>query len=298
MTGINLQLDGSWSPLFSPKKFADYVNDHTIFKDKDGNWRLLGTCAKGKYAFYKERYFVEGMGLSITRPLNEVGKSLTEKTTAFGIKIAPTVFYDSKTFQYHLFFAAKNIFHYISDDGVNWTRVKDAVTSWWPSMRDPHVISWQGRYLMYVTDFGNKISVFSSKDLYSWKRKGTALKLEKGVPRSLNSSCESPFVFAWGKHFILLTTITPSSEGKGRRYYYNRTIAFASENPLSFGRFSSMTNDGARPIAYLDTHAPEVITDDNNNLFITTCGWKSFPKPIGVNGEGVFIRPLKITKLI
>ena len=55
---INIKFLGRWQPLLRAQTYCDYINDHTVYKDKYGNWRLLGTCAKEAYAFHKERSFV------------------------------------------------------------------------------------------------------------------------------------------------------------------------------------------------------------------------------------------------
>ena len=66
---INIKFLDQWKLLLKAQTYCDYINDHTVYKDKYGNWRLLGTCAKGAYAFYKERSFVEGVTQSILNPM-------------------------------------------------------------------------------------------------------------------------------------------------------------------------------------------------------------------------------------
>lgn len=288
-----IELEDEWKPLLRPQKFAKYINDHTVFKAKEGNWRLFGTCADSSYAFYKERYFIAGETNDLKKEMREVGKDF-EGGPNFGIKIAPRVFYDDDSQKYHLFFAPMNICHYVADDGINWTKAPDAIRSLWPWLRDPHVIKVGTCYLMYVTDVGNKISVYKSSDLYDWKKlKTPTLTLGDGIPKTINSSCESPVVFPWEKNFILLTTITPGDGG--RRFNYTRTLAFVSDNPENFGEYSLAKRENSNYVGSIETHAPEVIKDGNTH-YITSCGWRGLPKPVGVKGEGVFIRKFKVTK--
>lgn len=289
-----VQLLGKWRPLFRPTRFCQYVNDHTVFKDRQDNWRLIGTAGPGNYAFYKERSFIQGLTPNLLQEMNETGLPFAS-TPSPGIKIAPYVFRDKKKPEFHLFFASlETIFHYLSSDGQNWQKTDPAVRSIWPYLRDPHIIKTDQNYFLYLTDFGNQISLFKSPDLYSWKKTGTALKLGRGIPRSFNSSCESPFIFHFQNQYFLFTTIVPSPFG--RRPNYNHTVVFSSSDPTNFGFFSKDKNNTSQIVNDLNAHAPEVINDDGK-LFLTTCGWKDFPKPRGITQEGVFIRRIKFQKV-
>ena len=286
----SLEPDGEWKLLLKPYRYASYINDHTIFK-VGSKWRLLGTCAKGDYKFFRERFFIKGKSNSLDREMKEVGTKF-KKLPHSGIKIAPHVYYDKQSRKYHLYFAsAFTINHFHSDNGEIWWKAPAVVRSWWPATRDPYVVKIKSKYAMYLTDFGNKISVYTSKDLFKWKKKGVAFRLGNEVPRSLNSSCESSTIFKFGDWYLLLTTITPAPEG--RRYNYTRTIAFCSKNPYDFGTYSEGDDNTTIKCGVLEAHAPEVIKD-GGNLYITTCGWRGFPKPVGVDGEGVYIRRLTI----
>jgi len=35
-------ITGEWMPVFKPDQTGRYLNDHTIFQDQAGNWRLVG----------------------------------------------------------------------------------------------------------------------------------------------------------------------------------------------------------------------------------------------------------------
>lgn len=278
-------------PILQPTRFCDYINDHTIFRDGAGSWRLLGTCATGDYAFYKERYLVEGVGDDLFGNLVE-SRTLLNRQGWPPVRISPMVFWDAKTGWYHLFIGPMTIRHFTSSDGREWRQAPDAIHSLWPPLRDPHVIEAEGKYLMYLTDRDNKISVFQSADLYDWKWQATALRLGEGIPRSLNSACESPVVFSWRKYFVLLTTITPMTSSLiTRRENYNHTVAFVSLDPTHFGVHALNSDNSASLVAHLETHAPELVVYHRDH-YLTTCGWRGFPKPPGVAGEGVYARRL------
>lgn len=271
-----------WRRLFAPQKYCKYVNDHTIFQDKTGNFRLLGTCAD-TYSVNSESFFVVGTGSDLSTKFTE-SEPLFKGRFKLGPKIAPYCFFDPKLKKYHLFFGPMIIRHYVSNDGINWSKTADAVKSFWPPLRDPHVIYDKGKYLMYLTDFGNKISVFVSYDLTSWKKLGTAFSVTKEFPKSFNSACESSCVVSVKYGYMLFTTIVPARFHKTLNYKnYNNTQVFFSENPLVF----------EEKVGSVEAHAPEVL-QIKGRYFLTTCGWIGFPKPRGVNGEGVFIRELVI----
>ena len=287
---LGIKLESEWEPLFIRGKVCSYVNDHTIYKNSLGKYILLGTAAKGEYSPLKENFFVRAESKSLNSKMSNEQK-VFRNNPHIGPKIAPHVFFDEKTSIYHLFFAPGIIFHYISKDGESWERADDAVSSWWVWLRDPHVIESDGQYLMYLTDMGNKITVFRSNDLFRWKKDKTALRLGDDIPKSFNSSCESPCIFKWERWFILTTTITTSPTS--RRENYTRTVAFAAKDPTNFGVFTKNTKGTSNDIGYLDIHAPEVI-QDGKRIYITSCGWKDFPKPTGIKDEGVFIRNISL----
>ena len=290
---INIKFLGRWQPLLRAQTYCDYINDHTVYKDKYGNWRLLGTCAKEAYAFHKERSFVEGVTQSLLKPMQGTGLKFTNIPHR-SVKIAPHVYFDIKEKKYHLFFGPMIIYHFISENGVDWEIADDAVRSLCPFLRDPHVIDAGSVYLMFCTNYGNKISVYTSKDLFSWSKEGTALRLGRGIPKSINSSCESPCVFAYKQGFMLLSTIVPSRLNKiENSKNYNNTSVFYSDDPTNFGVYSLNKNNSSCLIGNIKFHASELICE-HNKLFLTTCGWKDSPKPDGVIGEGVFIREIII----
>ncbi len=287
---LGIKYETEWKLLFRPNIHSSYVNDHTIYKNLSGKHILLGTTASGNYSPLKENYFIKAESDSLDLEMFKE-EIVFKNYPHIGPKIAPYVFFDEKTLTYHLFFSPGIIFHYVSKDGETWKKVESAVKSWWVWLRDPHVIKSDGEYLMYLTDINNKISVFRSQDLYKWKKLRSALTLGDGIPKSFNSSCESPCVFKWKNWFILTTTIItwPIS----RKENYTRTVVFASKDPTNFGTYSKNKDSSSNDIEYLDLHAPEII-QDYNKIYITTCGWKDFPKPKGVKNEGVYIRNISL----
>ncbi|OIP97733.1 hypothetical protein AUK40_02575 [Candidatus Wirthbacteria bacterium CG2_30_54_11] len=291
---ITIDFIDVWRPLLIPASSCSYVNDHTIFMDSDGQLQLIGTCARGNYRFWTETGFISACSDSLQDTMQESGLLLSGHPLR-GVKISPFVYVDETSATYHLFFGPRNIYHFISDTGKVWKRVENAVSGLWPGLRDPHVIKYQSRYLMFSTGRGNCIEVRESSDLYTWGKSKTALKLGPGIPRSLNSSCESPCVIPYGSDHLLFTTITPWSVSKKRnREHYLNTKVFVSRDPTDFGVYATDKTNTSNPVATIEAHAPEVIGYAGRR-YITTCGWKNSPKAKGIHSEGVYIREMEIS---
>lgn len=290
---MRIESKGDWKPLFIPNKLASYVNDHAIFKDINGKYQLLGTCALGKYRAWKETSFVCASTSNLNTQMVESG--LLFKNTK-GVKIAPVVYFQEDRRRYHLYFGTKNIFHYTSNTGNTWRKEKNAINGFWPDYRDPSVIKNGNIYLMFATGPNHSIYVWESTDLFNWRNRKTALKLGAGVPRSPNTSCESPKVIKYGNDFLLFTTITPwILKKKENRRNYLITKVFISKDPTNVGFYTTDEENTAEIIATLEAHAPEIVID-NGKYYITTCGWSGYPKPEGVQTEGVYIREIELSK--
>jgi len=285
-----IQPIGNWKQIFAPTKNSRYVNDHTIFVDKSGQYRLIGTTCSKNYAVHRERSFVEAIADKIDGEYRE--NKITFKYNPHpGIKISPFVIYSEKDKKFHLFFGPGKVSHYVSNDGDDWTYAGVAIKTIWPLTRDPYVLSWKDKYLMYLTGSNNRIIAYESPDLSKWKYCGGVLKLGLGAPLSPNSACESPAVIVHENFFYLFTTIVPGLVGV--RKHYNDTFVFRSDDPFDFGKFKGEKSQNTKLIGRLETHAPEVFVQDDK-IFYTTCGWSKMPKPTGADCDGVCIRELKI----
>ncbi len=270
----------NWKKLASPS--VGYINDHCIYEDREGFWHLIGTYASVYRTPLSERRFFHAKGRS---PFClEPEKMDLDGSCIF--RISPFVF---RSERWHLFFATGlcALSHRISDDGIRWKKARLACFGS-PFMRDPCIISHQGRTVLYLTEFGNRINAYlaADPDLRTWKFLKTVFRLGQGSPRSFNSACESPFVLRTERGFILLTTIVPSPIGRTENYL--STFAFASDDLLEFGTYPG----DVQMIKRIECHAPEVFAYKGKK-YITTCGWKGFPKPEGC-GEGVWYTELSL----
>lgn len=282
---------GKWKQIFAPSEVSKYVNDHTIFLDRSGRYRLIGTTSSKDYAFFRERFFIEAVSDTIDGKYRETA-AIFKNEPHLGVKISPFVFFSEEDNLFHLYFGPGKISHYISMDGTNWSYQGIAIKTIWPLTRDPFVIRWNDKYLMYLTGSNNRIIAYESTDLTKWNFVGSPLRLGFGAPRSLNSACESPTVLAHKDKYYLFTTITPALVGT--KNHYNNTLVFCSDSPLDFGQYSTKDGSGQNVVGRLDAHAPEIFLDQDK-IFYTTCGWAHMPKPKGVSDNGVFIREMKIS---
>lgn len=281
---------GDWKQIFAPSEHSRYINDHTIFADKSGQFHLLGTTSSKNYAVFREKYFVDASS-------DELDGTFTEKRLILGrdphagIKISPYVFFSEENKLFHLFFGPGKIYHYVSSDGNDWKYQSVAIKSAWPFTRDPYILFYKNKYLMYLTGSNNRVIIYESIDLDNWKFAGTALRLGLGSPRSVNSACESPAVIYHDKGYYLFTTIVPALIGTKK--YYNNTLIFRSDDPLDFGIYKGKLGQNAKLVGSLEAHAPEIIVA-NKKIYYTSCGWTGMPKPEGIFCDGVCLRELKI----
>lgn len=261
-----------WTILIKPKKFGNYVNDHTIVMGADGKWHLYGITSFEADAC-NERYFLHGVGDSLDCEFEEVGKTIDRGTLAW----APCVI--EKDGYYYMYYGPSPTQMAVSFDMYEWfnhtVMLKDE-----PLMvahRDHFVLKVSdGEYLMYVVGTKDKkavVSLFSSNDMINWQFKGYALTSGDFAPLSPGwGAMESPYVIKKDDKYYLFITYTDCNTEN-----YNDTLVFVSDDPSSFGEYNG-GNGGAIPVAKLYVHAPEIL-ESNGKYYITTCGWTGMPTP-------------------
>lgn len=262
------QIVGEWKILFKPEKHGNYVNDHTVVKALDGKWHLFGITSFGGGPT-NERYFVHGVGESLTEPLKEVGRAIDKGTLAW----APCVI--NKGEDYYMFYGPSPTQLAVSFDMVEWYGYPVTLENEPPmaAHRDHFVLKVaENKYLMYVVGVHNKkgaVSVFSSDTLLKWKFEGFALTSGDDAPLKPGwGAMESPFVVEKDGYYYLFITYTDCSDDT-----YNNTLVFASKGPTNFGEYNG-EKGGALPITKLYGHASEIL-QENGEYYITTCGWNS-----------------------
>ena len=279
------RISGEWKTLFLPEKSGHYLNDHTIYQDAEGNWRLIGITSKTDGDYSQERYFA--VGVSADFPPAD-GMTEAESIADFGeLAWAPHVLHDGEN--YHIFWSPHKLHQMESTDGITWNNHR--VTMPAPHhkfFRDGMVLQVaEDQWLLYTTARGryySQIDIYQSFDLKQWQYIRTALSSGFGSERnSPFSSMESPFVMDYQGHYYLSLTynndsfflpglllpfkiwLNPAS--------YNETLVFHSDNPYDFGVYRGQNNSPTL-LTKLETHAPEFIYNpDTDSWFITTAGW-------------------------
>lgn len=232
---------GPWRRLFRPSKAGDYINDHTVFRDASGRWRVLGITGPGRGDYNAEVRLAQGVapdrGAAASAPMPESAAAPTPPSAAptrvqlsFGELLAaggmvedepvadyrqpawaPHVIRDDADL-FHLFWSPHRLAHAVSIDGAHWYRRPDAIvrpSGWF--FRDAMVLEVApGQWLLYVTSRGwwySAVDLYQSFDLDHWQRIGAAWQSGRGSERNaLVSSAESPFVVARGGRYYLSIT--------------------------------------------------------------------------------------------
>lgn len=257
-----------WKTLFSPRKFGDYVNDHTLYQDHEGRWNLIGITSKTGVPS-DERYFVHAVSENLHMQMREHAKVIDTGTLAW----APCVVRSSNT--YYMYYGPSPTKMAVSMDSTEWFGHEIQMNRLEPMAchRDHFVLQLQeNSWIMYASGIHNgksSICCLESSNLLEWDFKGFALT--GGEKSPLNppwGAFESPYVVKKDGLYYLFTTYTDSSKEN-----YHDTLVFCSRNPYDFGCFEGGTA-GAVPLTTLKAHAPEIIQCENEFL-ITTCGWKN-----------------------
>ncbi|HET9908211.1 MAG TPA: hypothetical protein VFQ23_16285 [Anaerolineales bacterium] len=279
------RIAGEWKTLFRPETSGSYLNDHTIYQDADGNWRLIGITSKTDGDYSQEKYFAVGVSPDFP-PAN--GMTETEPIADFGeLAWAPHVIKDGS--KYHIFWSPHQLHQMESNDGIVWENHQVTMPApYHKFFRDAMVLQVaEDQWLLYTTARGNyysQIDVYQSFDLREWQYIRTALSSGWGSERnSPFSSMESPFVVDYQGHYYLSLTynndsfflpglllplkiwLNPAS--------YNETLIFHSDNPYDFGAYRG-GNNSPTLLTRLETHAPELVHNpDTDSWYITTAGW-------------------------
>ena len=293
------RLDGPWQPLFRPQVYGYYINDHTLYQDAIGQWRLVGITDKSDGNFNAEKYFAVGMsdefptlkGMREAEPVADYGE----------LAWAPHVIVDADHV-YHMFWSPHRLHHAVSSDGIVWRDHRVVMPApLHKFFRDPMVLQVApGQWLLYATARGryfSQIDVYQSFDLQSWQYIGTPLRSGWGSERnSPFASTESPFVIPYqGRYYLSITYNNDSPFWAGilvsfkvwpNRASYNDTLIFQSDNPYDFGVYRGQGRSPLRVhlarfaarsptlLARLQAHAAEYIYHpQRGQWYVTTAGW-------------------------
>lgn len=279
------RIAGPWRPLFLPHRSGRYVNDHTIYQDAEGNWRIVGITSQTEGDPDQEKYFA--VGVSKEFPPAE-GMAEAEPIADFGeLAWAPYVLRNGQ--KYHMFWSPHRLHQMESEDGIHWEHHRVTITApMHKFFRDPMVLPVApGQWLLYTTGRGayySRVDVYQSFNLTEWQYIGPALRSAWGSERnSPFASMESPSVVQYqGRYYLFLTYNNDSFFLHGilllfhiwlDRESYNETLVFHSDNPYDFGVYRGRGNSPTL-LTRLRAHAPEIVHHPGDSTYyITTAGW-------------------------
>lgn len=279
------RIAGPWQMVFRPRVRGDYINDHTVYSDAAGRWRVMGITATGSGDYAAEKYFAVGVGASFppAAPFEE-----TDAVADFGeLAWAPYVLIDSGT--YYLFWSPHRLHRMTSTDGLRWTDHKVVISApFHKFFRDPMVLKVaDGQWLLYTTARGayfSQVDVYQSFDLDGWQYIGTALDTGWGSERNaVFASTESPAVVPYrGRYYLSITYNNDSFFWTALLLplqiwlhpgSYNDTLIFHSDNPYAFGTYRG-ERDAPSLLTHLRAHAAEFVhVPERDAWYVTTAGW-------------------------
>lgn len=279
------RIDGPWRPLFRPREHGCYVNDHTIYRDAEGRWRLVGITSRTDGDFRAERWFA--VGASERFPPEEPMREEAPLADFGELAWAPHVIRADG--RWHMFWSPHRLHQMSSSDGIRWEGHRITLDPpRHPFFRDPMVLEVApGQWLLYTTARGryfSRVDLYQSFDLEHWQYIRPALRTAWGSERnSPFASTESPTVVRHaGRFYLALTYNNDSFFWPGLllllkrwpgRASYNDTRVFHSANPYDFGVYRG-PRKAPTQVARLAAHAPELILHpDTGEWWITTAGW-------------------------
>ena len=279
------RISGAWQTLFRPEKYGNYINDHALFQDAQGTWRLVGITSRTDGDFNQEKYFATAFstdfppagGMTETTPVADFG----------GLAWAPDVIRAQG--KYVMFWSPHQLNQMESPDGVQWTDHQVSMQApYHKFFRDAMVLPVASdQWLLYSTARGayySQIDVYQSFDLTGWQYIGTALRSGWGSERnSPFGSMESPYVVDYqGGYYLSLTYNNDSFFYPGilmmfkvwiNPASYNDTLVFHSDNPYDFGLYRGRHHSPSL-LTSLSAHAPEIVHNlQTDRWYITTAGW-------------------------
>jgi hypothetical protein len=292
---------GDWQALFKPSVSGYYINDHTLYQDASGNWRLVGITSRSQGDFDAERYFAVGT----TPDFPPAGGMQEEKPIADYGELAWAPHVIRAQGRYHIFWSPHALHQMDSTDGVEWQNHRVTIPA--PHhkfFRDPMVLQVaSGQWLLYTTARGSyfsQVDIYQSFDLQSWQYIRSALRSTWGSERNAPfASTESPFVTLYqDRYYLSLTYNNDSYFWPGILMLfkiwpnpgsYNDTLVFHSANPYDFGVYRGRSSPSL--LTRLEAHAPELVYNpDTETWYITTAGW---PWIASLTSGEVAVAPLR-----
>ena len=279
------RISGEWKKLFLPTKSGFYLNDHTLFRDVKGDWRLIGITSKTNGDYGQEKTFA--VGCSPDFPPEGMMQEQAPLADFGELAWAPDVIeHEGK---WHLFWSPHKLHHMSSEDGINWQEHSVLLEKpYHKFFRDPMIYRVaESQWLLYTTARGkyfSRVDIYQSFNLKEWQYIRPALCNGWGSRyNSAFASTESPFLVPFRDSFYLSVTYNNGStfisglllllKKWPKPETYNDTYVFYADNPYDFGVFRGEKRTQTF-FTRLEAHAPEWIEDPfSGEWYLTTAGW-------------------------
>lgn len=271
-----------------------YINDHTFFRDHEGAWHLVGITHAEPAKPHDEKHLAHATAPALHGPWTKQPFALSAEPAWGETQLwAPHVIeHDGMFWMFYCGGGPSHLEYRIqlatSPDGWTWTRhpANPLIIDGYEA-RDPMVLRAGGRWIMYYTatsapEGGHHIvAAATSDDMVHWH--GRTVVFQDDYVGTYGGPTESPFVVERGGRYYLF--IGPDWDTLMKRYKetgryswagYRGTRVIESDDPLHF--------DLSRKVGFLDSHASEVIVDDDGEAWVSHCGWGQ---------GGVYFAPLR-----
>ncbi|MEM6550686.1 MAG: glycosyl hydrolase family 32 [Planctomycetota bacterium] len=263
---------GDFSLIYDPSPSVVerwYINDHTVWQDREGLWHLVGITHAEPLAPLDEKHLAHATAPALGGPWTRQPFALSAMPEAGeSVLWAPHVIeHDGVYWMFYCGGGASREQYRIhlatSTDAWNWTRhdANPLLIDGYEA-RDPMVLRVGDRWVMYYTATDEPhgghhlVAACTSDDLVTWGERQIVYRDE--MTGSYAGPCESPFVFERDGRFYLFIGPWPPKRYRGTR-------VLVSDDPLSF--------DIGDQVGYIDAHALEVIVDEAGRCWCTHCGW-------------------------
>ena len=270
-----------------------YINDHTFIRDHNGTWHLIGITHAEPAFPHDEKHLAHATAPSLHGPWAKQPFALSADPEWGETQLwAPHVIRHDGL--YWMFVCAGGPSHLeyrihlaTSEDCVNWTRhagnplVVDGYEA-----RDPMILRIGGRWVMYYTgttapEGGHHVVIATeSDDLVHWR--GRTIVYSDEYEGTYGGPTESPFVVERGGRFYLFIgpdwdglMKSKAATGQYDLKHYLGTRVIESTEPMHF--------EVGNLVGFLNSHATEVILDQNGSEWMSHCGWGQ---------GGVYLAPL------
>lgn len=262
---------GAFRNIYDPSIGEDrpwYYNDHTLVRDRaTGQWHVYAITHAEPANPLDERSFGHATANDLQGPWEKQPPALRADPAAGEDHIwAPYVmFYGDR---YYMFYAGgtQDPANYqmqlaTSTDLRHWERssANPLFTDGYDA-RDPMVIKVQDQWVMYYTanstpEGGNHIVAYrTSTDLVNWSARKVAF--EHPASGTGGGPTESPYVVRKGGDYYLFVCCQGG---------YRGTWVYRSSDPLHF--------DVDDLVGKIDSHAAEVVKDEEGRWWVTSAGW-------------------------